>query len=87
VSFDVTCYVLELFVFIFLFLFYYYYFFFPKLINNQAPCPWLDGKHSIFGRVASGMSVIKRLGQVATDAVTDRPTNEIRIVLAKAFEK
>jgi len=26
-----------------------------------APCPWLDGKHTIFGRVSSGMQNIKKL--------------------------
>jgi peptidyl-prolyl cis-trans isomerase-like 1 len=24
-----------------------------------APTPWLDGKHSIFGRIASGMQVLE----------------------------
>lgn len=31
-----------------------------------APCPWLDGKHTIFGRVVSGMEVIQKLGNVRT---------------------
>lgn len=33
-----------------------------------APTPYLDNKHTIFGRVSSGMRVAQRLGAVATDA-------------------
>ncbi|KAG9100040.1 heme binding [Ceratobasidium sp. 370] len=33
-----------------------------------APTPYLDTKHTIFGRVSSGMRVVQRLGAVATDA-------------------
>lgn len=33
-----------------------------------APTPFLDGKHTIFGRVKTGMAVVRRLGSVATDA-------------------
>ncbi|GAX83916.1 hypothetical protein CEUSTIGMA_g11340.t1 [Chlamydomonas eustigma] len=47
-----------------------------------APTPWLDGKHTIFGRVSSGMDVIKRLGNVQTDA-NDRPVTEVKIVRAR----
>ncbi|KAH0466375.1 hypothetical protein IEQ34_006478 [Dendrobium chrysotoxum] len=32
-----------------------------------APCQSLDGKHTIFGRVCSGMEIIKRLGSVQTN--------------------
>lgn len=44
-----------------------------------APTPWLDGKHTIFGRISEGMGVIKRLGNVQTDT-RDRPTTTVRIV-------
>ncbi|KAH9048574.1 cyclophilin-like domain-containing protein [Lactarius hengduanensis] len=33
-----------------------------------APTPFLDNKHTIFGRVSSGMRVLQRLGAVAVDA-------------------
>ncbi|PNW75033.1 hypothetical protein CHLRE_12g499400v5 [Chlamydomonas reinhardtii] len=47
-----------------------------------APTPWLDGKHTIFGRVTSGMAVIKRLGNVQTDNL-DRPVTEVKVIRAR----
>ncbi|KAK9808873.1 hypothetical protein WJX72_005552 [[Myrmecia] bisecta] len=44
-----------------------------------APTPWLDGRHTVFGRVYSGMAVVKRLGNVSTDA-NDRPTTEVKLL-------
>ncbi|VDD82592.1 unnamed protein product [Mesocestoides corti] len=47
-----------------------------------APTQWLDGKHTIFGRVKSGMQVVKRLGMIETDP-TDRPIEPI--VIKRAY--
>ncbi|CAI0462569.1 unnamed protein product [Linum tenue] len=44
-----------------------------------APCPNLDGKHTIFGRVCGGMEIIKRLGSVQTDK-SDRPIHDVKIL-------
>lgn len=50
-----------------------------------APTPWLDGKHTIFGRVKGGMGTVKRMGMVRTDG-EDRPVEEVRIVRARVEE-
>ncbi|KAI0005922.1 cyclophilin-like protein [Russula compacta] len=44
-----------------------------------APTPFLDNKHTIFGRVSTGMRVLQRLGAVAVDA-------QDRYVLATFFK-
>ncbi|XP_060556784.1 peptidyl-prolyl cis-trans isomerase-like 1 isoform X1 [Ruditapes philippinarum] len=46
-----------------------------------APTQWLDGKHTIFGRVSSGMTCVQRVGLVETDS-TDKPVDDIKIVKA-----
>ena len=47
-----------------------------------APCPHLDGKHTVFGRISSGMTTVQRLGLARTDA-NDRPIDPVRIVSAR----
>ncbi|KAK4181365.1 cyclophilin-like domain-containing protein [Triangularia setosa] len=46
-----------------------------------APTPWLDGKHTIFGRVKKGIRVVQRMGLVPVDK-GDRPVEEVKIVKA-----
>jgi peptidyl-prolyl cis-trans isomerase-like 1 len=46
-----------------------------------APTPWLDGKHTIFGRVKKGIRVVQRMGMVPTDG-EDRPETEVKILRA-----
>jgi cyclophilin family peptidyl-prolyl cis-trans isomerase len=47
-------------------------------IVTADACPWLDGKHTVFGRVASGMDVVDEISQVDTGP-GDRPRDEVRI--------
>ncbi|KAG5947392.1 heme binding [Claviceps monticola] len=50
-----------------------------------APTPWLDGKHTIFGRVKGGMGVVRRMGLVRTGE-GDRPMEEVRILGGRVLE-
>jgi cyclophilin family peptidyl-prolyl cis-trans isomerase len=47
-------------------------------IVTAGACPWLDGLHTVFGRVSSGMDVVDALERTPTDN-GDRPLEEIRI--------
>ncbi len=41
-----------------------------------APTPWLDGKHTVFGRVVEGQDVLSAIGAVERDA-RDKPVTDI----------
>ena len=47
-------------------------------IVTAKACPWLDGKHTVFGEVSSGLDVIDSLEGVETDG-SDRPLEPIGI--------
>ena len=47
-------------------------------IVTADACPWLDGKHTVFGQVSSGQDVVDRISLVDRDA-RDRPTKAVRI--------
>jgi cyclophilin family peptidyl-prolyl cis-trans isomerase len=47
-------------------------------IVTAEATPWLDGKHTVFGQVTSGMDVVDTIEGVETDG-RDRPRDEVRI--------
>jgi cyclophilin family peptidyl-prolyl cis-trans isomerase len=47
-------------------------------IVTTEEAPWLDGKHTVFGEVRSGMDVVDRIGTTKTDA-RDKPVDDIKI--------
>jgi peptidyl-prolyl cis-trans isomerase B (cyclophilin B) len=47
-------------------------------IVTAEATPWLDGKHTVFGRVTSGMDVVDRISEVDRDA-NDKPRADVTI--------
>jgi cyclophilin family peptidyl-prolyl cis-trans isomerase len=47
-------------------------------IVTAEACPWLDGKHTVFGRVTAGQEVVDRISHVDRDA-RDRPRSPVTI--------
>lgn len=45
-------------------------------IVTAAEAPWLDGKHTVFGKVASGMEVVDAIEAVRTDE-NDHPVEDV----------
>src|SRR5213079_665971 len=47
-------------------------------IVDADACPWLDGKHTVFGQVTNGMDVVDAISAVDRDA-RDRPREDVVI--------
>ena len=46
---------------------------------TTVPTPWLDGKHSVFGRVTSGYEVVSKIENVKVNKL-DKPYDDIKIL-------
>jgi cyclophilin family peptidyl-prolyl cis-trans isomerase len=47
-------------------------------IVTADACPWLDGKHTVFGEVVSGQDIVDRISRVQRDA-RDKPLEPVTI--------
>ena len=49
------------------------------IVSNREGTPWLNGRHTVFGRVTSGMDVVHAIEDVQKGA-NDRPVEDVRIL-------
>jgi cyclophilin family peptidyl-prolyl cis-trans isomerase len=47
-------------------------------IVTAKACPWLDGKHTVFGRVSDGMDVVDKISSLPRSS-GDRPAEPVTI--------
>ena len=47
-------------------------------IVTAEECPWLDGKHTVFGQVTEGMDVVDAISETQRDG-SDRPREPVTI--------
>lgn len=47
---------------------------------TTVPCPWLDGKHTVFGRVTKGFKTVQDIEKTEVQKENSRPLIDIKIV-------
>ncbi|MEK7541606.1 MAG: peptidylprolyl isomerase [Patescibacteria group bacterium] len=57
-------------------------------IVTADAAPWLDGKHTVFGRVAAGMDVVDKIENVRTDkAKGDHPIENVTVTAVEILKQ
>jgi peptidyl-prolyl cis-trans isomerase B (cyclophilin B) len=55
-------------------------------IVTTGKAPWLDGKHTVFGRVTEGMEVVDKISKLPTGP-NDKPRDDVKIEKVELSEE
>jgi peptidyl-prolyl cis-trans isomerase A (cyclophilin A) len=55
------------------------------IVSNRDGCSWLNGRHTVFGRVIDGMDVVHAIENVSKGA-NDRPITDVRIITVRVVD-
>lgn len=53
---------------------------------TTVPCPWLDSKHTVFGKVVRGHKTVKDIEATRVEEKTNKPLMDIRLVSIKVLD-
>lgn len=51
------------------------------VVSKKAGCEWLNGRHTVFGKVTEGMDIVEKIQKVETDE-SDKPIENVLIIRA-----
>ena len=57
------------------------------IVTKKDGCDWLNGRHTVFGRVIRGREVVDAIGACKTDPVSERPLEPQKIESASVLKK
>lgn len=52
---------------------------------NLVDTPWLQGKHTVFGKVIHGMEVVNSIGEVEVNKDNSKPIEDIKIISIRSY--
>ena len=55
------------------------------IVTNRDGTPWLNGRHTVFGRVTRGMDVVHAIEDVEKGA-NDKPVDDVRIISVRVID-